>query len=277
MTLERGARARAPGGPTAHNVGPALAELGTWLSPISLTPNGNVLMLDGEGVCIRVEPLTGRGASLAGLGGPATPGGTKATVRSDASVPSTSPPSTPPTPGGLGRTRPRAGISMLFAAVDQSGRIFCARRSLDALRSLPRPMTAAFTRHPSDTAKQASLAFDDSTDPGLMPLGTEGAEDLETVPYQRPSSNPPPPSSSRHSMRGPPAPPVPRVPRLRPFVAPLSERQPMSVARGSRLTVPVSPAPYAGPGRGLPAGAELARVRLRDSQVAVAPEVRRRG
>jgi hypothetical protein len=233
----------------------------------------NVLMLDGEGVCIRVEPLSGRGVALAGLVGRRPPAG-----QSDgalrcigaqyvASI-------DPAEPGGLSHL-PRAGTSMLFAAVDQSGRIFCVRAGpLTHFESSAADDSGVHST-PNDTQKEASIAFDDSTDPGLMPMGMEGAEDLETMPYRRPSSNPPPPPSSRHSMRGPPPPPVPRVPRLRPFVMPLSERQPQSVPRFASHS-PISPAPYAGAGRGRPPSPS-SHAWLRDSQVAVAPDVRRRG
>lgn len=254
-------------------MGPALAELSRVAVTYIAYTERNVLMLDGEGVCIRVEPLSGRGVSLAGLVGRRPPAdqsdGALRCIGAQyvASI-------DPNEAGGLTHL-PRAGISMLFAAVDQNGRIFCVRAGpLTHFESSAADDSGVHST-PSDTQKQSGLAFDDVTDPGVMPMGMDGAEDLDTMQYRRPSSNPPPPPSSRHSMRGPPAPPVPRVPRLRPFAVPLSERQPSSVPRLASHS-PVSPAPYAGPGRGRPPSPS-SHAWLRDPQVAVARDIRRRG
>jgi hypothetical protein len=78
---------------------------------------GNVLMLDSEGVCLRVEPLRSR---MPHGPRPATESALRCIgAQFVASI-------DPTEPGGLAHL-PRVGTSMLFAAVDQDGRIYCVR------------------------------------------------------------------------------------------------------------------------------------------------------
>src|SRR5579871_3768901 len=82
----------------------------------------NVLMLDQDGVCVRVEPLRGKMtlSALAGRPSEVSDGALRCIgAQYVASI-------DPSEPGGLARL-PRVGTSMLFAAVDHDGRIYCVR------------------------------------------------------------------------------------------------------------------------------------------------------
>jgi hypothetical protein len=236
----------------------------------------NVLMLDGEGVCIRVEPLSGRGLSPARIAGRRSPdqpaaAGSDGALRCIgaqyvASI-------DPGEPGGLAHL-PRAGISMLFAAVDPSGRIFCVMAGpLTHFESSAADDSGVHST-PNDTQKQASLSFDDATDPGLhISLADDDAE-LETTPYEvsRPPSSPAPSTRSAYGRRDTPPPP-PRLPRLRPFVAPVPARQapPQPARMVPNHGLAPRPAQYvASAGRGRPP-APSSHAWLRDPAVAAWP------
>jgi hypothetical protein len=257
------------GGPCGSN---PCTSAGVPVAYIAYTER-HVLMLDGEGVCIRVEPLSGRGLSparIAGRGSPDQPAaaGSDGALRCIgaqyvASI-------DPGEPGGLAHL-PRAGISMLFAAVDPSGRIFCVRAGpLTHFESSAADDSGVHST-PNDTQKQASLSFDDATDPGLhISLADDDAE-LETTPYEvvRPPSNPAPLPRSAYGRRDTPPPP-PRLPRLRPFVTPVSPRP--SPTQGARVApnLGIAPRPsqyVAAAGRGRPP-APSSHAWLRHSAVA---------
>jgi hypothetical protein len=208
---------------------------------IAYTEN-HVLMLDGQGVCVRVEALAGRKMSLGSLMGQKP-----AFQRNDGALRCIGAQYVacidPTEPGGLAHM-PRVGTSMLFAAVDPGGRIFCVRAGPlthfesgaaddSGVHATPHGGVQATA---NDTQKQASLPDDYATDPHLaVSLGADDYEDddVETSTYRK-SSNPPPPPRSGYSTRGPTPPPTPKVPRLRPFVKPLAPAPTAYTISGSR-------------------------------------------
>jgi hypothetical protein len=116
---------------------------------------GNVLMLDSEGVCVRVEPLRSRmpyGPRPAPTDGALRCIGAQFVASID-----------PSEPGGLAHL-PRVGTSMLFAAVDQDGRIYCVRAGplthFEATANEGSEPGRSLTG-PNGTARQDSLAWED--------------------------------------------------------------------------------------------------------------------
>jgi hypothetical protein len=209
-------------------------------------------MLDGEGVCVRVETLTGPNDSSGSRLGRKAP-----FERNDGALRCIGAQYVacidPTEPGGLAHM-PRVGTSMLFAAVEPGGRIFCVRAGPlthfesaaaddsgvhatpnGGVQAMPNVGVLATA---NDTQKQASLPDDYATDPHLaISLAADDYEDddVETSTYRPPtrSSHPPPPRSG-YSTRGPTPPPTPKVPRLRPFVKPLPPAPLAHTVSGSR-------------------------------------------
>jgi hypothetical protein len=169
----------------------------------------SVLMLDDGGVCVRVEPLSGRNLT----GYDAGDGALRCVgAQYIASI-------DPTVPGGLGRA-PRAGTSMLFAAVGQDGRIFCVRAGpLTHFESTKEDDSGVHTLR-IETPKQAGLELCDATDPDLhIPFldDDDVDDDMRTIVRTPPlRSWIPPISHTGRSPRDPGPPPPPRVPRLRP-------------------------------------------------------------
>jgi hypothetical protein len=203
----------------------------------------NVLMLDSEGICVRVEPLRGLIAHRWGDTPPMRAELSDGALRCIgaqyiASI-------DPGSPGGLAHM-PRVGTSMLFAAVAHDGRIYCVRagplthfesctaddsgvqhapNGTEKLQTIPAeesdPILLRVRRDTPASFEDETEPFGDKTDPGFSvslhgDLGhEEGAEDEpETAPY---------PSSTRYSQVGhihsrstpvPPPPPPPRLPRI---------------------------------------------------------------
>ncbi len=251
----------------AGDVGPILAPTDSVpVAHIAYTER-NVLMLDGEGVCVRVEPLRGRDASTANDGALRCIG-----AQYVASI-------DPGVPGGLVH-HPRVGTSMLFAAVDPTGRIFCVRAGpLTHFESAAADDSGVHST-PNDTQKRASAVYDDTdaTDPGFgVPADDDGFAELETTPYpsRRFTSSPSLPRSGNGGRPASP-PPTPRLPRLQSILSPRFPQPPQTVTRpASQSGVGPPRASQAfSPGRGRPPSPS-SHAWLRDS-VAVAGGARRR-
>jgi hypothetical protein len=245
---------------------------------------GNVLMLDGDGVCIRVEPLRSR-MSLGALAGrrPEPSDGALRCIGAQyvASI-------DPSAPGGLAHL-PSAGTSMLFAATGADGRIYCVRAgplthfesctpsSAEAAENAPDAEDSGVHHSPNDTQKQENLAwedvptpmpgsgrresyvphsvgpFNDKTDPGFS-VSLHGDEEVEpeTAPYPSTRYSQVGYHQSSRSTPVPPPPPPPRLPRIqttplpiRPM--PLPSRR-VAVPSGTRPMAyspsPIAPTPY---------------------------------
>jgi hypothetical protein len=245
VTSLAGGGARSVVDSVAVDVGPALAaHRGVPIAYIAYTER-SVLMLDGDGVCVRVEPLKANWPPAASDGALRCIGAQfVATID-------------PTEPGGLGRL-PRVGASMLFAAVDPGGRIFCVRAGPLTHFESSRSDDSGVHSTPNDTERHPSQSFQDETDPALLiSVEVDDSEELETATFQTPdpqrySSSPPPPPQSGRSMREPPPPPVPRLPRLRPFAAPSEPARPDPRSMRYAPRTPVPPSPYGGTTRGRP-------------------------
>jgi hypothetical protein len=238
----------------------------------------NVLMLDGDGICVRVEPLRGPMTLRWGDTPHARPELSDGALRCIgaqyvASI-------DPSVPGGLARM-PRVGTSMLFAAAAHDGRIYCVRAgplthfescSADdsGVHHTPNgtEKLQALTPNESDESDpillqvrrdtptsptsfdDETLPLNDKTDPGFSvslhgDLGTEddAENEPETAPYP----------STRYSHVGhihsrstpvPPPPPPPRLPRIQ-SSPPIKPLPPLPPAAAMGHTQRTSARPFA--------------------------------
>jgi hypothetical protein len=140
----------------------------------------NVLKLDGEGVCVGVEPLAGR-VDL----GPRHGHGSRSSDRAEACVGAQYVAAIDPSaPGGLVRL-PGVGTWMLFAAVDPSGRIYCVRVGPLAHFDSCAAEDSGVSHSPNGTLKldNAARTPDDSLPPSYPPgfPGPKGQRSLAMV------------------------------------------------------------------------------------------------
>jgi hypothetical protein len=205
---------------------------------VAYTEN-NVLMLDSDGVCVRVEPLRGRMtlARLTGRRSEPSDGALRCIgAQYVASI-------DPAEAGGLAHF-PRVGTSMLFAAADVDGRIFCVRAGplthFESCAGEAGEEVSAAEASPDDTQRQDGL-FDDLTDPGFTIAVPD--DDMDREPETAPYPSTPFPTTryargSQSSRSTPVPPPPPRLPRIQ-SLPPVSTRR--STVQGSATRLAARP------------------------------------